>query len=137
MKNRPYYTNDNKVDSNLYIELDSIYWGSVALQVHVDDEVMTTAFSDFDDRLSNLVKFINEVEAGGFPSARITDHSTTTWAIESVADLGMCRFTVALRGPSDWSDQPDRLSVPIDRKYSKTSVGAEVEKRISEIASMR
>ncbi|WP_457301300.1 hypothetical protein [Phyllobacterium sp. P5_D12] len=101
--------------SVLRIELDQIYWGSVVLQITVGNEVITTSFSDFDDQLSNLVKFINEIDEGGFPSAKITDYGVTTWSIEQVDNPEICRFTIDTRGMPGFSCQPNRLSALIDR----------------------
>ncbi len=99
----------------LHIELDQIYWGSIVLQITVDNGVITTAFDDFDDRLSSLVTFINEIDAGGFPSAAITQYRTATWSIEKVADPEMCLFTIDTHGMSGYSFQPSQLSALISR----------------------
>lgn len=113
MKNTLRVTTDSA--AVLHIELDQIYCGSVVLQITVDNEVITTAFDDFDDQLSSLVKFINEIDAGGFPSASITQCGTATWSIEKIADVEMCRFTLDTHGMSGYSFQPSRLSALISR----------------------
>ncbi|WP_288192710.1 hypothetical protein [uncultured Phyllobacterium sp.] len=116
MKNELLHTNQHSVDSIVSIEPSSIFWGSIVLQIRIDNEVITTVFDDFRDKLSNFVKFANDSISGRFPSAAITQYGTTTWTIEAVAEPGMCRFTAALRGTSEWSNQPVALSIIIDRK---------------------
>ncbi len=108
-------TGDYTTESGLRIELDQIYWGSVVLQISLGNDVITTSFTDFDDQLSNLVRFINETDAGGFPSAQITEYGVATWSIEQGDDPEICRFTIDTRGMSGFSFQPSRLSALIDR----------------------
>lgn len=115
MKNVLVDISASTTESGLHIELDQIYWGSVVLQITVDNEVITTAFSDFDDQLSNLVKFINEIDAEGFPCAAITQYGSATWSIEKVEDPELCRFTIDTAGMSGFSFQPVRLSALIHR----------------------
>ncbi|WP_271893360.1 hypothetical protein [Candidatus Phyllobacterium onerii] len=88
------------------------------LQISLGNDVITTSFTDFDDQLSNLVRFINEIDAGGFPSAQITEYGVATWSIEQGDDPEICRFTIDTRSMSSFSFQLSRLSTLIDRFFA-------------------